>query len=426
MKNRALISRIAVSKDLRKYFRAQHFFTTYDVDIQNVDESILQIPAVAGVIPIAWAVGADIHVKSLDRTFLNSLDQIKDTMRHYYPNFSYATEIHVEKIVTNNLPHHAYGLLYSGGLDSTVSYIRHKDKKPNLITFRGIDFPFRRTAFWKQIKNEHTKFAAHEQLELNFIETNHRNFLNEFCLDMTFGKYLPWIWYGDIQFGISMAGFCAPFTSVKSIGTLFFASAITPNCKQVKAPFVFTNKNAIWGNTRVIHDGFALTRQEKIADVLEPYVSETHNYPHLRVCDIQFHTLNCNNCEKCWRTSAGLVLANLDPNNFGLRINSRFFDFLKERLRKNRARLFSQSIHLDMWQDIQTNIPKQLDHNLYNSKKFFNWFRSFDLTLEPSQTVFKVTRLLWQFFYKLPKPLQVWIGKPIQLFRKNNIMTSII
>ena len=72
----------------------------------NVDKGILYVPIVSNIITAAWAVGADIYVEELDKTYLNSLNKIKGVFGKWYPQFSFSTNIYVERISSNqfNLP----------------------------------------------------------------------------------------------------------------------------------------------------------------------------------------------------------------------------------------------------------------------------------------------------------------------------------
>ena len=65
--------KIDCSENIKKYFLTDYFFVEYDQDVINVDKSILYIPIVSNIITMAWAVGADIYVEELDKTYLDSL-----------------------------------------------------------------------------------------------------------------------------------------------------------------------------------------------------------------------------------------------------------------------------------------------------------------------------------------------------------------
>ena len=88
--------RMSFSPEVGKYFKSDTFFIEYDSSIDNVDDSILYIPVIANIVPVAWATGADIHLEALDRTFVNALGTIKgninssrEKLYHVVGNASY-------------------------------------------------------------------------------------------------------------------------------------------------------------------------------------------------------------------------------------------------------------------------------------------------------------------------------------------------
>jgi len=93
--------KIVCSENIKKYFLTDYFFVEYDQDVTNVDKSILSVPIVSNIITVAWAVGADIYVEELDKTYLDSLSKIKPVFKEWYPQFSFSTNIYVENIVSN-------------------------------------------------------------------------------------------------------------------------------------------------------------------------------------------------------------------------------------------------------------------------------------------------------------------------------------
>ena len=130
------------SKELSKYFFKNSFEIFYDQNIENVDESILSIPAVLPLIPIAWACGAEFFVDKLDESCFRSLKNLRKVYSNYFPKFSSSGDIHVQKIISNRFNNNRNSLLFSGGLDSLISYVRNKDKNLILITLlRTSDFP---------------------------------------------------------------------------------------------------------------------------------------------------------------------------------------------------------------------------------------------------------------------------------------------
>jgi len=395
LEKRLLQFRLSYSKGVQKYFLSDLFYVQYDRDISNVSESILYIPVISNVITVAWAIGADIYVKELDRTYLESLGKIKSVMKEWYPKLSFSTNINAEKIVSNSFSNKGYGLLFSGGIDSTVSYIRHKDKKPNLIMVEGADIPLANEEFWRDVENKYSGFADQENVKINFIKADIHQFINERLLNAEFGRYLTdFSWWGGIHHGICLSGLCAPLSVIENIGTIFFASTHTQEFTPAWGSHPLIDNEISWGDVKIVHDGYELSRQEKIR-IIKNYIENTGHYPSLRVCLCPSHDFNCGKCEKCLRTITALVLENIDPTKCGFNVDKEFFSTLKQNFIKGRLSLGENEIF--MWKDIQRHIPETMSHNLYDSKEFFEWFKDFDISGNTRAHV----PLYLRFYYKL-------------------------
>ena len=64
-------SKVSTSKLLEKYIQERELFIEYDVNV-DVDDSILNIPLTATVLPLAWVTGSDLYVGKIDKTFKES------------------------------------------------------------------------------------------------------------------------------------------------------------------------------------------------------------------------------------------------------------------------------------------------------------------------------------------------------------------
>ena len=417
LKNRILLSKLYLSRSLKKYFRSRFFFAEYDKDIQNVSTSILEIPVISNILPLAWAEGANIYVEELDKRYSESLNRIKLVMKGWYPKLSFSTDINVEEIVSNSSTSEGneLGLLFSGGIDSTSSYIRHKNKKPNLIMVWGADIPLDRKEFWMGVKKKYKKFANQENMKISFIKTNMRQFMNEKLLTIKFGSYLTASdWWGALHHGVGLLGLCAPIAVSEQIGTILIPSSHTRELFEYRwGSHPLIDNQMSWANTKVIHDGYDLSRQEKIRYVLKDRIRNSKRYPPLRVCWSQFRDFNCGKCEKCSRTIAGLVLENIDPNKCGFNIESGFFNFLRQLFIEGKFSLSPGKVFL--WKDIQRQIPKVMKHNLYGCKEFFTWFRGFNISRIETQENTTIVQRLLNISKKLPEPAQDVI---LQLYLK--------
>jgi len=402
-----LLFKLDYSRKLKAYFSSDRFYVEYDEDIDSVDESILYIPVVSALIPFAWATGADIYVRKLDKTFLESLTKVKMVMKKWYPMLPFSTKVNVKEAILSRSSGTKYGLLFSGGIDSTTSYIRHRDKRPNLIMICGADVPLSKKEFWKRIKMEYKSFADEEGVDINFIKTNMRQFLNEKLLDAEFGRYGSDLsWWGSFYHGIALLGLCAPLTIAKHIGNLLIASTYTHKFKYPWGSHPLIDENISWADIKVIHDGYNLSRQEKIRYILKRFINGYGRYPPLRVCYSQSQYFNCNRCIKCYLSIIGLTLEGIDPNKCGFNIGSEFFVALKKDFIKGKLKLSDDYFFL--FRDIQEHIPEKLDHDLYYSKEFFEWFKNYDLRRNYKKHRIKSLALLslYRIYYRLPKSFQ--------------------
>ncbi len=408
IKNQTVVSELSCSKNLEKYFRSKLLFAEYSKDVRDVSKSILYIPAISSLITFAWAIGVDVYVEELDKAFIESLEKIKTVMKRWYPKFSFSSNIHVDKIVTNTFPRTRYGLLFSGGLDSTCSFIRHRGKKPILVMVWGADVPLVKEEFWRKIQEKYERFVKEEKLEIHFVKTNIREFFDEKSLFKEFRQSFPpdSDWWAAVQHGLGLLGLCAPVTVAEHIGTLLIASSCTPNYLRKNLPWgshPLIDNQLSWANVKVMHDAVNLSRQEKIRHVLKNYVNDYNRYPYLRVCTSQFDLLNCGQCEKCLRTIAGLVLENIDPNKCGFNIDADFFVFLRLYFSKSRRDIYMTK-KTGMWDDIKRHIPNPLDHDLYGSREFWEWFRDFDISKKPYGK--NVGWWFLYFFERLPQEVK--------------------
>lgn len=382
---RQIVFRFSCSRRLRKYFSSSTFYIEYDTAIDNVNKSLLSVPAVSVLIPIAWATGANLYVEELDETFLRSLEKVKAVMKKWHPNFSFHTKVKAQKRIPNKFLNKDYGLLFSGGLDSTVSYIENRVLKPHLISIWGVDVLTQKTALWKKIEGALTEFANKEYVPTHFIKTNVLELLKFELLNVDFGRD----WWVRVSHGLTTIGLCAPLTA-KSIGTILIASTRGPQHPgEIRYPLgssPLIDERISWADVRVIHDCYRLNRQQKIKYVLKPFI-EAEYHPILRVCtDSLRRDLNCSQCHKCLNTMAGLVLEGIDPNKCGFNMTDKTLIALKQLFLNREYKIFEHDFvapnfiwRTDEWKTIQTEIPQSLNNNLYNSAQFFDWLRDFDL-----------------------------------------------
>jgi hypothetical protein len=405
-----LIIKLDLSEDVRHFFLRDNFVLHYDKCIDDIDESILTIPPLFVVAPVAWAAGASVYVNRLDRSALNSLLRVRPIFRQWY-NFSSSGTIVAKDLVDNKFNNKQKALLFSGGLDSTASYIQHKEEYPTLITLlRGETYPYE-DAYYNKVKNTFRKFAKEEGIKIHFIRTDlwdtHSNVVNNELLTRQFGVLE---WWMKVSHGLMILGFSAPLT-VKNIGTVYIASTFARDyeARTGNGSHFLTRTNISWADVKVIYDGADFTRQEKIKYVLK----ENQGYcKNLRICSpvmnpgyykngsSDSHDKNCGICQKCIESIIGLVLEGIDPAQCNFDINNSVLDYVK-RLFKTRSLKSLAGEAPEFYRDIQRHISETtydagLDHQ-YKTKKFFEWFKDYDISSYRKRKNAKLSMLFWAY-----------------------------
>lgn len=367
--NNKIGTKIEYSENIKKYFLTDYFYVKYDQDITSVGKSILYIPIISNIITVAWAVGADIYVEELDKTYLDSLSKIKPVFKKWYPKFSFSTNLYVGNSVSNQFNGGGYGLLFSGGVDSLTSFIKHKDKHPELFTVWGADIPVYENDFWGRVRNRICLFSNREGVNVHFIKTNMQQLLDQNLLAR---EYKLAGWWGPVSHGLMLLGLVAPLTT-KGIETVLIAASHTKDFKEPWGSHPSIDSNIAWADVRVVHDGYELSRHEKIR-----YIIEHPAYlPYLRVCHSSHSDYNCGHCEKCLRTITALILEGVDPKNCNFNIDGKIFRYITDCFVKGRLDMSESDVF--MWTDIQKHIPEQLNNEMRGSKEFFTWLKEFNL-----------------------------------------------
>lgn len=414
---RILHFQLSYSKNIRKYLLSNTIDIEYDEDISMVPVSILSIPALAGIVLLAWHIGADVYLDEIDEEYLNSLETIKNVFKKWYPQLPFSI-IQATKVTSANNHFEGYGQLFSGGLDCAATYIKNRNNKPHLYYCYPQERQF-------SINIGHlVNFAHQENLPLSQIKTNIRDVVDTHLMLAKFGVE----WWGQISHAVVFTSLCAPLTNIHKIGTLLISSSFTPEFDIPYGSVPQIDNNICWDYCRVVHYGYELTRQDK-TKLLKKYIECEPGGEHILTsltlvtwgC-IKPNTINiasqvCGKCsyymsgtghmEKCLLNIVGFTLEGLDPNRFGFNVDDETFSkirqgFIKRTLYKRnwlintKADATVNAIGIFFWKDKQKNIPDDLDSiNMYNSREFFEWFKNYDLSdYKPKQNFSQFPRLL--------------------------------
>lgn len=376
------------SPGVAPYLKEGVFWADYgpENDLSEVPEAILAIPAVGNLAAVAWALGADLRVGALDARYARALDGIGATVKRIYPKL----KVERARLVVDrpeeidDVDAGRVGLLFSGGLDSNVTLIEHRARVTDLFTVWGADVPLRDEPLWRRLDAHVRSSPLAAGTVKHFVASNLRSVLNNDRLVRDFGSFMiTGSWWGGVQVGLGLQSLVAPAAYRRGLGTVMEASSLTavPGETFIFSPDV--DEQIVWAGSRVVHDGFHRTRQEKIRDVLAPFVRQGNEVP-LAVCYAWGRgagpSLNCGLCEKCVRTQVGLLLEGIDPNACGFRTTADALDEVVAGFAAHRYRF--DPVTTAVWVDLQRLIPADLDRlpDVAGSRRFFAWLRAFDVS----------------------------------------------
>lgn len=360
-----------VSPGIQQTFSGDKFFASYgDIDLTSVPDSLLIIPALANLAPIAWARNATVYVPELDSGFFNALQAVKKSFQSMHPRISWAGKVQPESLVTTiDYPSSKSALLFSGGIDSLASYVVHQNEKPLLVSVLGSN---RNSALFKLSLKELSKFSSKQGTRLIPVCTN--------LVNLFVAKHLPfgggW-WWSRVQHGLAFLSLCAPLSPVEQIGRIYLASSHTKETHIPWGSHPSIDNNVAWASTTAQHDCFHLSRQEK-TKILAEYIRTEDPQLRIRICFQGPNQTNCSQCGKCCRTIIGLAAAGIDPNLHGFQCDAHKLAHIRYQLSQRKFLLDANNRY--MWKDIQKNLPSSPRLQMKGLSDFFTWFKNFPIS----------------------------------------------
>jgi hypothetical protein len=387
----AVENRLAVSFDCKgqisKFFISNKFIAEYDTSVEDVPEPILIIPFLATIFPITCANQAEVFVETVDATFLSSLNLIKNTLQKFYPEIRFTGNVQAENVVSPCIQtRRRQMLLFSGGIDSLTSFIRHQDEHPILVSIQEKNFSTNTKGKTQDLTRFNISmhispknlevFSTITKSENRIIRSNWIFLLDNFWLKIYQNALSGENWYRKVMHGLAFAGLCAPLAYVENIDKLYIASSFTPNAEIPWGSHPDIDNNIRWTGTKVEHDGYELCRQDKIFIVAD-YLRDK---PGLQICSCtneKERTVlgkNCSHCEKCCRTILGLELAGVDPNKYGFCVEAGIFSHMKKKI-EDRTWPFKDD-ELYMWKDLQKHASSAEELPHPEARELINWLRN--------------------------------------------------
>lgn len=362
---------LAYSSPINKYLLGDTFFVQYDdhVETTNIHQSVLVIPLVSMLAPVAWALGADLEVDTLDETYIHSLDKVRKVLTEWYPRFSTSGSLNVRNVVRNKFGGSRTGLLFSSGLDCLASYSMHKDEKPDLIAVWGRDPQFHEGEKWTRIMAAAKWLGKRDGVASLQIKADLTH-INEPLLCREFGFSS---WYGEVAHGLLLLSMCAPITAARDIGTLLIASGISQDRLRPWGSHPAIDNNVSWARVIATHDRLDMSRQDKIRYLC---AEDWECLTKLKVC--HFHPLNCGMCEKCFRTIVGLCIEGIDPRSCGFKVDDKTLNNVKRSIVM--GRIVASKAVVGEWTDMQRFLSEEPGPDVIGSREFLTWLRSYDFS----------------------------------------------
>ncbi|MEG1254500.1 hypothetical protein [Clostridium sp.] len=381
------------SKGLRKFFDKEwHMFVEYDTDISNVPISILAIPFVANIMPLMWITDSVLWLEEIDRSYYDSIPKIKYAYQEMYSKYKLKGTVVTAKTINNKyIIQREAAQLFSGGLDAMATCIRISDKKPLLINIYGwYSKDIEPNKVFDSDKKNISEFALRNEFESKFVKSNFARFIISRAVDRTYGKKLKDSWWHGLQHGMAFIGLAIPLSYKYGVENLYIASSFTLGERHICSSDPSVDIEIKYASGGVVHDGFELTRQDKIRLVVDKQKKINSDYP-LRVCS--FNDKNCCKCEKCFRTILGLIAEGADISKFEFNIEGDLLSKFKEYLKKD-IKFFPPTKILG-WNNIKNRMATNLDNII--EIELVEWLLNYDLKKEKRKALLK-----YRVFYFFP------------------------
>ncbi|SEV82441.1 hypothetical protein [Natrinema salifodinae] len=367
---------VRTSADLERFFTDEPFRTSYDVSIADVPDGVLAIPVLAQICPVAWANGADIYVDEVDATFARALEDVRESLCEMHDFLEGGTLYAKRTIEPDPETTDESGLLFTGGVDSTCSYVRHREEDPTLISIRGwtVTPDPSDDEKWDVLRDRISGFADDRGLETAFVESNMLSFLDHPMLLAHYKRYVDGGWYSSVGHGLGLLGLCAPMAYARGMDDLYVAATHWDGIDLEWGSRPDVDERVRWAGTRCHHDAYELTRQERI-DAIADYVRDEESALQLQTCNDRMDG-NCGECEKCYRTAVGLRLEGLDPSDHGYPFTDADYHELRAALERGDWVLGEDEYH--MWADIRERV-RETEPATPAERAFFEWLDDADL-----------------------------------------------
>lgn len=376
---------------MKRFFTTEHMYVEYGCSVEEVPVSVLNIAFAASVLPLTWMTETTLWMDELDRTFYDCVFRLKNAYRELYPHCTLGGQLVVANPKVN-----AYDvrreclLLFSGGVDAHVSYLRNREKQPILCNIQG----------W-QDDPDPTKqraaevdccdigaFAQKNELIFEYVKSNFATLVDNDVFRKTLQKQLHDGWWHGFQHSMSFISIAMPLAYLHGARNIYIASSFALGRPGKCASYATTDiefKFATVGGC--VHDAFELSRQDKLHYLVAYQKASGKPYP-VRVCS--FRESNCCACEKCFRTVLEIVAENGDIRNFGFPMETSLKEHWESFFAEHLALFGVEGEQRKYWPDIIARMKENYDQ--IEDKEFVDWFLSYDFVGERKKALRKYYR----------------------------------
>jgi hypothetical protein len=268
----------------------------YRVPVQVADAIRVDAFLVAALMP-AMVSGEDLEVSPefvISSRLYRSISKIQDILHVWNPQLK-KVRVHA-RCGSPPEPRPGSACLFSGGIDSMYTCLKHRDEITHLILLHGLDIaPEDERAFSTPLKWGR-EVAERLGKTLVVVQTNGRDFCNASGLAMA-------LYHGALLASVSL---------LLGFGCNYVAASQTYDDLEPWGSHVLLDPLWSTESSEIIYDGCEARRIDKVRDVAQ--------YPELlsllRVCTSDDQGQNCGHCEKCLRTMAELRLVGASSSAF--------------------------------------------------------------------------------------------------------------
>lgn len=373
---------------LNKYFTTNHMYVEYDKSMEDVPKSLLNISFVASILPLIWLTDTTMWVNEIDRTFYDCIYRLKNAYQELYPDYPLKGRFIAANPINNDYKSKRECLLlFSGGIDAHVSYLRNKHHNPILCNIQGWyeDSDKTKIAAANADYRDISAFAKQENVDFEFVKSNFATIVNNSEFRKNIEPKLGDSWWHGFQHSMSFISIAMPLAYIYGVKNIYIASSFAIGNPGKCASYATTDIEFKFAeNGGCVHDAFDMSRQEKVRYLVDYQKKSGQPYP-VRVCS--FNDKNCCECEKCFRTILEIVAENGNIQNFGFEIN--------RPLKEHWVNVFERKIYgfgvegerKKHWPDSIKRIKE--NYEKIEDKEFIDWFLSYDFIGERKKALRK-------------------------------------